>query len=430
MITAFHIKSEVPPDPLSRLMGPILSASTSPQTKSFSIPTVRTENGSEDGQFDEFRVCIGQHQSAGQGAKDSPIFVECEEHARNRKVEERSDLLETTLRCNGRSRASNSTAEEGFESEEGTDVGESDDDADCDEYSSQGRPLEPFEYVIGKINIERSLATAFWIQSTYHDAPGTFPITSKEDVDAVWALIHEFRSQFGFPGESDGQIEQWKCPRFSPGSHLFFVNKVFRPKDGMYRAEIFPLLVDPVRTSAHGVLNTPDLKSGEYASIHPTNSPRSDYASLHTSPPLLPRSAVYQRVCSPEWCTIGAVKDGKKILLEAYMHGVLNEISSLAKQSLDVGFVDLPSVSDVLGCGCVPPAQHKRMKDTVFIHFQDIYLDFERLQDEMWLPTPGLTFSQEITRTVFLIDSFITWIRNRASYTLVAAEIFRTKTQK
>ena len=282
--------------------------------------------------------------------------------------------------------------------------------------------LEPFEYVVGKINIRRSLATAFWRESYYHHTPGTFPIITDNDVHDVLSLIDEFMSLFHLPDDDDDPLETWECPRFIPQSHLFFVNNIFRPKHEVYHAELLPLRLYPSGSLVDGFEKVTELDSWAFTSVYPTLPSRPEYRSLQTSRPLLPGYEIYQQVCGPEWCTIGSVTDGQKIFIQPESLQYLAEADLIATEMAKATYVSAAagekrteSSLSKMPCGCVKGmARHKLLETAVFPANDDgLYLDFERLGDQMRILPPKLDFSQEIQRTFLLINTFLTWISTK-----------------
>src|SRR5438876_2100223 len=120
------------------------------------------------------------------------------------------------------------------------------------EYSSEeevefGPELHPHEYVIARINIERTLAAEFYAHTMYENTPGTFPLDSKEALLRAWKLIHEFLAEYQLPRPDDSP-KDWKCPRFIPQDRLVYIRNVYGTAETCYQAELFPILVLPSGT--------------------------------------------------------------------------------------------------------------------------------------------------------------------------------------
>jgi hypothetical protein len=207
-----------------------------------------------------------------------------------------------------------------------------------DDYSSEeevetGPGLYPNEYVIARINIEKTLAAEFYAHAMYENTPGTFPIDSKEAVLRSWNLVHEFLFEYGLPDPSDSP-KDWKCPRFIPQDRLVYVRNVYGSDETCYRGELFPVLVAPSGTLISDCSSIRTVDKPAYAAIHPTPTPEPTYPPLFTERVFLPHYSLYQNVYQLHPCLIGSVtEESDPFRLRMDSQSLFEDLNSLANVS-------------------------------------------------------------------------------------------------
>jgi len=301
-----------------------------------------------------------------------------------------------------------------------------DDSSDDEEYSSDADSevtdpeLRPYEYVVGRISLERTLRTTFYYHATYYYTRGTFPVIDDESMSKARRLIREFLRTYKYANPSGGNMEEWRCPRFVPQDHLMFIADVYESLNRVWCARMYSVVVEPAGTTLLDSAEFTEIHAPGYVAIEPTVSPYSDYPSILTSPPLLPRYALYQDIYARRYCTIGSVLDGPNVYLRPESAAVLNYLGPKAHGTIVqshrlLGQERGPQVGLEQPCGCLQHRESRTIyRQVAFPNLDDIVFDFSRSAQEFsprQRSTKLLNLNEEIERTLQIINIFITWLK-------------------
>jgi hypothetical protein len=118
--------------------------------------------------------------------------------------------------------------------------------------------LRPYEYALATINIVQTLRAAFWVYATYHQIHGTFQLDEWDEVYRSHDLVDVFLSEYGLPAGDAANITDTRCercPRFVPGPHLMYIQRVYMCRDGGRRAVMSPVFLEPITLLDSSVVN-------------------------------------------------------------------------------------------------------------------------------------------------------------------------------
>lgn len=296
---------------------------------------------------------------------------------------------------------------------------------DCSEEEVE-TPLElyPNEYVIARINIEKSLAAEFYAHAMYNNTPGTFPLDSKEAVLRAWNLINEFLSEYRLPDPNDSPKE-WKCPRFIPQDRLVYVRDVYGSDETCYRGELFPVLVAPSGTLIRDCSGAHTVDKPAYAAIHPTPTPEPTYPPLFTERVFLPNYSLYQNVYEIHPCLISSVtEESDPFCLRMDSQSLFEELNSLASVSIGRfynengnGAKKTVAVCSNFRCDLhTPPTLSSRFSIATL---DDIAFDLDRRSSAILGYKPAidspesLSLDMEANRMMMIIDDWVDWFTTR-----------------
>jgi len=300
-----------------------------------------------------------------------------------------------------------------------------------DDYEDPGPGLEPHEYVVGRINIEKTLASSFYLHAMRQNSPRTFKIVSEETAARAWVLVREFLARYNWPKEgSNGNVaiggEEWRCPRFVPHPRLMFVRKVYGGQSYYgWRADVRELIVEAAGTPVDKSAKIFKLDIPAYTSVRPTTPSRADYDVILTEPAFPAQYSIYQNIYASEYCTIGDVAEGNRIVINPTSASKLGELQQRAKVQVENLYLpgghyytdeDLRTQPDC-GCSKMDYAMHPQERDIAIPNFDDIVLDFCRPTcqdlDRCQNTDRALSFGEEEARTRRLLDHWIAWIIRR-----------------
>jgi hypothetical protein len=272
--------------------------------------------------------------------------------------------------------------------------------------------LRPFQYALATINIVETLRAAFWIHSTYHQTHGTRLVVDWDEAERSHALVDVFLSEYGLPaGDVGTDTRCERCPRFVPGPHLMYIQRVYMCRDGGHRSVMSPVFLEPITPLDTSVI---DNSADQHDTIE-TTSRLSDMV-LNTStessrcfdssvPGLI--GPVDRSVEDPEMDRLDGVDGSLRVPPR----------EPSCRQQREASIAETLVVRRQCQCSRVPQLQvcegipSYDPSDIVFSFDMSAKHKASSLVDE----GVRLTLAEEVERTLRLVDAWITWVMIHAN---------------
>lgn len=260
-----------------------------------------------------------------------------------------------------------------------------------------------YEYAVATMNIEKTLATEYYIHSVYKQTHGTIPLDSEESASRVWDLIRQYMHQFGLLADTEVTSEL-QCPLFIPSRHLVLVKRVYGSQDHGRQADVFPVAVLERGTTVNEVPMLDGLDKSAYVALEPALSFQPDYPVFRTNRPILTQYNVYQNVYFENSCSVGSITDGPvTTFLEPESVAQFPEASSRAKKA-----------ASAFHRFCEAKDTEKGRGETNSVStLGDIVYDFDRSAVHKYRPiisnTKSSEFLAERTKVMRLLDHWAIW---------------------
>ena len=264
--------------------------------------------------------------------------------------------------------------------------------------------LHPYEYVVARMNIAKTLRLEYIILARYHQLSNLLPIDSVNDQITVDKLIHHFMNEIGVEGANT----DFKCPWFIPLDHLVLVDKTCTSGTILAGAEVFPVQVlqdEHTGTSSHDSSHGTQLFTG--SPIYPTTDNYLGYPVLITDKPL-GYSPMWQHLDFPRYCSIDHVEEGPIVSLTS--HSILSFWEARRRCTLMMNSGAKLYGSEATGC-C---REHTQKGDggvgIMTANLGEIVYDFDRTALGTFLArTPVNSFDRERERMKIILDRWIDW---------------------
>jgi len=266
--------------------------------------------------------------------------------------------------------------------------------------------LHPYEYVVARMNIAKTLRMEYIILARCHQLPDLLPIDSVNDKINVDKLIHHFMNEIGV--EEGPANTDFKCPWFVPLDHLVLVEKTYTSETILAGAEVFPVQVlrdELTGTSSHD--SSHGIQPSTGSPIYPTTENYPGFPVLITDKPL-GYSPLRQHLDFPRHCSIDHIENGPIISLTP--DSIASFLVARRRYTLMMNSGAKLYGSEATGC-C---REHKQKDDGVgntAANLGEIVYDFDRTVLQTFLSgTPVNSFDRERERMKIILNRWIDWL--------------------
>ena len=174
------------------------------------------------------------------------------------------------------------------------------------------KALRPYEHVVARMDIPKTLRMEYILLSTYHQLPNLPPLGSVNYEVTVDQLIHQFMSEIEM---GEGENTEFKCPWFVPLRHLVPVENTYAPATMFQGAEVYAVQVirnELSGTSCHDSSYGAHRCTGSSMYISTDNTPNIEAQISH---PRMKELKFWENLDFPRHCSVGHIEDGLVISL-------------------------------------------------------------------------------------------------------------------